>query len=261
MPNVTTGPNPINPGGIVLQVGSIDYRHSVEHCQRVVTNPSLFAMEDATEEIENLLFHNKNFEKHRFIPDATLYRVTNENWIRNAVSDSIEPCNIPGVVKDISERARKFFAILLLIRRGSDIVMIIRQDSLQNSILDSMLPCPSGTLEKLFHDSPKKDTAMKFFHQQWSLATPHFSHASVPRHLDDDIILPIMGKVFINKGSFGEVWRVKIHPERHTFNSQMDEVGYDNVHGQMAVDNTFSSSPLRFQMKSRQVSTQRTNAS
>lgn len=179
-------------------------------------------MEDLRGSIEELRYEQTNFEDRHFIPEVALFRVVSEPAISISLKDLGVPIHeIRDLTNDIVRGARKCFAILLLIGRGREISAFFRRDSLQRSRPDSRLPYNSEALRQIFggkDSSLTKEshlTIKRFLEKQWEFAIPVLHQNMISRELDSSIILPFLHEERAGKGSMGEAWKIKIHPQCH----------------------------------------------
>lgn len=166
------------------------------------------------DQIKRLRHNNVNCDTRHFVPELSLYGLVQETSIRSTIAIlKIERYYLEELVREITQRARKVFAVLLLIDHGELITVMFKHDSLQNSSLDDELPFEEPWLKKILGDT---SPAFEFYERQWEFITPIFSLTLLPRTFADGTILPFLpGQQPIGQGSFGLVSRVDIHPENH----------------------------------------------
>ena len=166
-------------------------------------------------QIKRLRRNNKNFHARLFLPELSLHKLLQKESVCATLAGlEIERYRREELAKEIVQRARKVFAILLLIGHGEAIEAMFKHDSLQNSSLDAKLPFSEHALQILLGND---HLAGDFFERQWELITPVFSHTLLPREFEEETILPFLGQDSKGSGSFGEVWEYHIHPENHKF--------------------------------------------
>lgn len=183
-------------------------------------------MEGGLEDQINLLLHqNRNVDGRCYVPEAALNRLMTEDLLYSTLTQlRIERYHIPDLIKAVVDRARKVFAILLVIYKGEEIVTIFQHDSLQNASLDGRLPYSAETLKQLFPSPASELTRLKFFDMQYHFAIPHFTRSTLPRALAIDMVLPINSQKFRGQGSFGEVWDIELHPDSHMLSKSTNKV-------------------------------------
>ena len=152
---------------------------------------------------------------------------------------NLAPTERLSYVSRTCSSARKLFAILLGIEKGSSIL-----DFLADGITDSDLPLlnyPKRTANASYTlrakrqiDSPIpaiENWAWRdirhFYREQWWLKAPVFDTLGKHHELEDDCVLPFVedkGNIIgsVNTGSYSDVWGVRIHPAHQTiFKSQV----------------------------------------
>ena len=177
-------------------------------------------------QIKRLRRNNKNFRARLFLPELSLHKLMQKESVCTALAElKIEHYRREELAREIVQRARKVFAILLLIGHGEAIEVMFKHDSLQQLSVDAKLPFSERSLQILLgNDSLAGD----FFERQWELITPVFSHTLLPREFEGETILPFLGQEPKGDGSFGEVWEYDIHPENHRFSHAGQKVRQHN---------------------------------
>lgn len=150
--------------------------------------------------------------KREFIPDSDLEAIMIYDAISQALREvpKVEPHNIMAHAGNIHRKARKVFAILLLIKAEGSIV-----DFLQHDFVDAKLafdfvgdhkPCLEAAEERLFME------------QQWRFLAPKFteSESSTCPRFTEQTVLPFtaeesMGTGY-STGTSGQLSKVWIHP-------------------------------------------------
>ena len=74
--------------------------------------------------------------------------------------------------------------------------------------LDHRLPFSVEHLKKILPIS----VAEEFHEKQWEFVAPTFSRNTLPRCLEEDVVLPIVQEILIGHGGFGTVYRTLLHP-------------------------------------------------
>jgi hypothetical protein len=147
-----------------------------------------------------------------------------------------------GKAKPGRKSFRKIFAILILIERPGAIKKFIEE-----GICDSDLPLIKKRLptnDKAFSLSYrcdggepdidvkclsrwKRSTLVEFEQRQWKVLAPFFTRGKQNEVLHytfkDEVILPFIYREHKRRGAHADIFKVKIHPEHHTFTE--DEVG------------------------------------
>ena len=178
-------------------------------------------------QIKRLRRYNKNFQARHFLPELSLHKLMQKESICVTLAGlGVEPYHLHELAEEIVQRARKVFAILLLIGHGEAIQVIFKHDSLQKSSLDAKLPFAEPSLDKIFDDS---SLASDFFERQWEFITPMFFRTLLPREFVHETILPFLGQESKGEGSFGKVAKYDIHPENHGFPHAGQQVRYRNL--------------------------------
>ena len=119
--------------------------------------------ESLVSQIKRLRINNKNFGTRPFLSELSLHKLLQkESVCATLIGLKIEYYRREELVKEIVQRARKVFAILLLIEYGEAIEIMFKHDSLQNSSLDTKLPFSEHRLKTLLgHDILANDFFVK----------------------------------------------------------------------------------------------------
>ena len=178
--------------------------------------------ESLLSQIKRLRRNNKNFQARPFLPEFSLLKLMRKGSVYATLSESkIKDYKWQELAEEIVQRARKVFAILLLIGHGDAIDVMFKHDSLQKSSLDAKLPFSEPSLQIILGD----DTlAADFFEKQWEFITPVFFHTILPREFQDETILPFLAQESKGEGNFGKISRYDIHPENHRFSHAAQKV-------------------------------------
>ncbi|KAL4879762.1 kinase-like domain-containing protein [Aspergillus karnatakaensis] len=156
--------------------------------------------------------NNVNYKK--FIPRELLFDALEEvkNDITQLVKASLPLQDVVEVVNVIFSRARKVFAILILIDQVQYIRNFIHSDHLQGGDFDHGLPFEFQKLKKIIIDDY---AAGWFWEKQWELCPPIFGKGIIPRSLNGRVVLPYVEQNPVGGGGFGSVYQVKFHPSFH----------------------------------------------
>lgn len=144
-----------------------------------------------------------------FVPEEALDKTITTAAIRAALRDSgAQPHREPENIESISQGGKKTFAILICIYKAARIVNFIENEQLQRTGIDSKLPY--GSKADLERTLPKID-AVDFFEKQWEFTAPIFQRRSGHRCLYERTIFPFVESKFHDEGSFGNVYKEKLH--------------------------------------------------
>jgi hypothetical protein len=158
-----------------------------------------------------------NWDSKRFIPHHALESILTPEQIRIAMKESgVEATSLDEMANTIWNKARKIFAILVLIDETKLIAKFLGEDGYLESEIDARLPFDGSYLERLVGN---KDFVRNFRETQLEFVAPIFSGGILPRVLTKEIILPFMENEPIGRGGFGNVSRIRIHPAHQTINS------------------------------------------
>ena len=161
-------------------------------------------------QLKRLRAANTNYQNRKFVSEISLYRLMQKDSIRAILANlGTEPYHLDELVEKIFKRARKVFAILLLVGHGEAISAMDKHDG-----LDAKLPLTEGRLEEILGDAI---LASDFYEKQWEFITPIFSRTLLPRLFESETILPFLAQDFNGKGHFGDVFRYDIHLENQRF--------------------------------------------
>jgi hypothetical protein len=134
-------------------------------------------------------------------------------------------------IKAPNSSRRRIFAILVLLDKAEEIARFMRAD-----IADSDLPFAKVGSSQLARrgrqllsgfDDWTPETTDSLLHYQTEVTVPYFSISPKASHysLENSIILPFESKEVISRGSYGEVFKVEIHPAYHEFLLMMNGPG------------------------------------
>ena len=134
-----------------------------------------------------------------------------------AINEEIKSLGLEDPSSFVSRRAKKTFAILLVIGKLDGLRDLIKEGygdevlPLSNSAIDSVQGKPGLPFSNW--DSYTRDRFLEF---QWTLLAPVFSEGEHLK-LEFDVRLPFIETEPIAKGAYGGVHRVKIHSHHETF--------------------------------------------
>ncbi len=150
----------------------------------------------------------------QFIPAGDLDEVLTSH----AIEDELESYGLNHLSSIVFLRARKIFAILLVIGKLDAL-----QDLIKEEIGDVLLPLANSATNSLEDNKPPlafskwdSDTRQRFFEIQWTLLAPVFLEGKHLK-LDDDARLPFTHTEPIANGAFGGVHSVEIHRDHARF--------------------------------------------
>lgn len=127
----------------------------------------------------------------------------------------VEPYHRDELARKIFQGACKTLAILLLVGHGEAITKAFKHDSLQRSCPDDKLPMTRAQLSEMYSDDSSTLLADEFFEKQWEFTTPIFCPTLLPRNLETQMILPFISKTPSGEGSFGTIWRIRVHADNY----------------------------------------------
>ena len=144
----------------------------------------------------------------QFIPANDL----DEVLTGHAIQEELQSCGLEDPSSFVFRRAKKIFAILLMIRK-LDALQCLIEEELGDELLP--LPDPANNLleDNKLHSAFSKwdvDTRKQFFESQWTMLAPVFSEGEHLR-LDDDARLPFIKTESIANRAYGGVHCVEIH--------------------------------------------------
>lgn len=118
----------------------------------------------------------------------------------------------------VLERARRVFAILLVVRKLDALQGLIKEDLEDKSLplADSALTSLEDTKLRAAFSKWDLSTRKLFFEFQWTVIAPIFVEGCHYK-LDDNARLPFIETKKIAQGGYGSVHRVKIHRDHETF--------------------------------------------
>jgi hypothetical protein len=179
----------------------------------------------------------ESFEGSFFWSEGSLKRIITEERIKAQLSESHDVSrNLQHLTNTILTRHLKVFAILTMLSKHDDI-----HKSIQQGVSDESLPllqqskgddCPillNGEVLSCFThwSDADRDNFMAFKHQVNPVL---LGRGRDTVNLDKSAILPILHEEFVAQAGFGEVFRVQLHPECHTFRDVLPSVSlFDNM--------------------------------
>ncbi len=164
-----------------------------------------------------------------FLPATELERLLSEQIVRKvmlAANPDIQTLTLERLMSAMrpsvppKSAIRRIFAILVLLGRPGDIA-----DFLSAEVYDGNLPMSREEIRKVWpHGAPDE-----FENLQWRLLAPFFGKSSEEPsriyhyQLDDNVVLPFITDNSISapqkiSGGFGDVHRIRIHPNHHNLN-------------------------------------------
>jgi serine/threonine protein kinase len=145
-----------------------------------------------------------------FYPRNEVLELLSAETIRCALQkyDIVPPERLDDVTHQIHTRARRTFAILIVLADGNEreILQFIKYDNFQNSPIDHRLPFETSELKRII---PK--CYIDFYDKQWEFSAPVFLKGTEHRSLDEFAILPFITNKWMAEGGFGDIFRIEIH--------------------------------------------------
>ena len=165
-------------------------------------------MESLRESILSLRCESSD-HRSSFVPEEALDKILTTAAIKAALRESgAQAHREPENIESINQGGKKTFAILLCIYKAARIVNFVENEQLQRTGIDSKLPYGSrADLERIL---PKID-AVDFFEKQWEFTAPLFRRRYGHRCLYERTIFPFVESKFHDEGSFGNVYKEKLH--------------------------------------------------
>lgn len=150
--------------------------------------------------------------EREFIPNSDFEAIMIYDAISQALQEApnFEPYDISAHASNIESKARRVFAILLIIKAEGAIVDFLQHDfvdaNLPFSFVEVHKPCLEAAEERLFKE------------QQWRFLAPKLtiSESSMCKDLNEQTVLPFtaeesMGKGY-STGTSGHISKIWIHP-------------------------------------------------
>jgi len=153
----------------------------------------------------------RNYRKQKFVPEARLFELLTADKIIQACKNTINDSKVVDITDAVFRKARKVFAILVLIGHLKLIEEFVKDDHFQESPLDHKLPFSIQYLQSILPNLQ----AELFHDQQWVFCAPYFSDSRIPRYFQDQTILPYQKNVRLTSGGFGVVFDVEINDAHH----------------------------------------------
>lgn len=161
----------------------------------------------------------QNNERRFFIPRNDLYAELTLDVVHDILKvENIEKESLDELTRSIVQGKRAVLGILVCIRSVKSILEFVKVDGFQNQPmhLDHRLPFSAEHLKKILPIS----VAEEFHEKQWEFVAPTFSRNTLPRCLEEDVVLPIVQETLIGHGGFGTVYRTLLHPGNHEFSHE-----------------------------------------
>ncbi|RDW60751.1 hypothetical protein BP6252_12134 [Coleophoma cylindrospora] len=181
----------------------------------IITNSHTETMQSLKEQI--LLERRENYDGKIFVPNLSLDRLMTTDCVRRVLQecDKINAHDRSAVEQCINDGNFKVFAILLIIGEVDKLLEFVKNDQFQDSPsnLDHKLPLDLGVLKRILPPA----TAIQFHTAQWEYASPVFPRHTLPRHLDNKTVLPILSERHISEGAFANVYEVILHDSHRKF--------------------------------------------
>lgn len=173
----------------------------------------------------------RNASGKDFLPAGALKEVITPDVVIQALQESRPDVRFRGANRDDAERIcrsyRKIFVILVLVDMVHRISDFIRSD-LDDTCLPMPdirardgIPLPTPPLENAAWMTVTRTWRMRDVDQfntyQWRVLAPVFTAQDLEYRLSQSHVLPFVESHEQAEGSFGTVYRVKIHPDHHDF--------------------------------------------
>ncbi|KAF2650288.1 kinase-like protein [Lophiostoma macrostomum CBS 122681] len=158
-------------------------------------------MNQLKSEIKSL--RRRNTSRHWYFPESLVLKLLTEESIGHALIES-PSFQREEIVRNVFQRGRKIFCILLLVDQVAQVTKFIEGDHLE----DERLPFHEQVLVQDMR--LEKDTAQDFYEKQWELIAPTFRRGTLNRRFGESIILAFREDRNIGQGSFGKVYETAI---------------------------------------------------
>ena len=154
----------------------------------------------------------------KFVPNSALESIMTYETISQTLQsiNGYEPYHIPVHARHIESKARKTFAILLLIAREALILEFLQRD-----LLDAKLPLRFiCDVDNMFLDAAGQRL---FMENQWRFLAPEFSleRSLICKEFPEDTILPFTNEEPLgdrySMGTSGQMSKIWIHPLHQTY--------------------------------------------
>lgn len=160
-----------------------------------------------------------NFRAHeqRFLPKRAFETITQENVIKQIIFQdrSLSPQEKDDFVTEVHQKGPKLFVTCIYCELPMSCLKHLLDDGLSDRdfpLTDDQCPGWSPRHQRLFTNC--------FLINQKRFNAPFFELDSFQK-LDDSYPMPIDfdedGSNLLGKGAFGEVWKVRIHKDHHSF--------------------------------------------
>jgi hypothetical protein len=171
-----------------------------------------------------------------FWSEASLKRIVTEERIEAQLSRGHDvPWDLQQLTNTILAHHMKVYAILTMLAKHDDI-----HETIQQGVSDESLPllqqsedddCPillNGEILSCFShwSDADRDSFMNYKHQVNPVLLGRDRDTV---ELDKSAILPIIHEEFVTRAGFGEVSRVQLHPECHTFRDVLPSVSLFDI--------------------------------
>ncbi|KAF2809499.1 kinase-like protein [Mytilinidion resinicola] len=170
-------------------------------------------MSELRRSIEALLSQvDGDSDEREFIPRQALFELLTPENVRKEIDNvpAISFYHKDKVVDWVVTKGRKVFAILVLLKNEQRwLLSFIEHD--QFAQMDERLPFPLTFLQ-----STVPDIAKEFYNRQWEFVSPVLSRNVMHRSFPSRIRLPFIKNKLFDKGGFGDVYEIELHPDHQT---------------------------------------------
>ncbi|KAF2659852.1 kinase-like protein [Lophiostoma macrostomum CBS 122681] len=169
------------------------------------------------------LRHQVDGDSRYFVPHQSLSKLFSYEKVSSALEAYrvVPRERLDSLVVRILSGALRVFAILVVLGGNEkEILRFVEHDNFQGLPIDHRLPFSSSDLKQLI-----PNIWDDFYEKQWEFSAPVFLRDTEHRFLDDFTILPFVRDQKIAAGGFGEVFRIRLHPDHQ----QASWLGHDST--------------------------------
>jgi len=160
-----------------------------------------------------------NYDLRPFVPQDDLYSLLTLPVVSSTLEyNGVDKGRLGDLAQIVHQGARKVFAVLVILNQVQHISVLVGHDQFQD--LDQQLPFDS---DKIKRKGISASMASDFYDQQWQFLAPVFSKTLLPRELVDLTPLPIIERDKIGSGSFGTVYKIRIHTSHHNLDKSVEQ--------------------------------------
>lgn len=190
--------------------------------------PPQSRIQKLVDDIDRLRLSSCNYEQKKFVSNRALEKLMTESAIREVLEElRIPSADLETLSRGILQGGQMVFAILLLVDNAKSIGLFLSNDYRQAGI-DSRLPHNRETLSEILSgyegDSDCDLIASRFEEKQWSFALPKFESRMMQYRFPSSTVIPILERKLVAEGGFGDIFKVKLHPDCHILPVDGNEV-------------------------------------